>query len=85
MFQLFTIIGCYSTKDLITNVLGGLIGYFLYKLLYRDNDAKVIKILNICSFVVVIVLFPVVVYAIVNTNNHFDYYLNIVLKAKELM
>lgn len=78
MFQLFTIIGCYSTKDLITNVLGGLMGYFLYKLIYKENQPIRNMILNICSCLVIIVIIPLTVYAVVNTIKCFDYYLEII-------
>lgn len=78
MFQLFSAIGCYSTKDLITNVLGGLMGYFLYKLIYKENQPIRNMILNICSCLVIIVIIPLTVYAVVNTIKCFDYYLEII-------
>lgn len=81
MFQLFSAIGCYSTKDLITNVLGGIFGFLLYKILYKENQSIRYIILNICSCLVIIAILPIAIYAVVNTCKCFDYYLNVISKT----
>ena len=81
MFQLFSAIGCYSTKDLITNVLGGIFGFLLYKILYKENQSIRYIILNICSCLVIIAILPIAIYGVVNTCKCFDYYLNVISKT----
>lgn len=76
IFQLFSLIGSFQTEDLILNVLGSIIGFLFYKLLFK-NQALRLKILNICSLVVIGVCIPIIVYAVVNTIKNFDIYIAI--------
>ena len=77
VFQLFTLMGSYQSEDLIVNTLGGIIGYLIYKLIYKDTPRRIL-IFNIISLVVLILIVPVVIYAIVNTILNFDLYISIV-------
>ena len=77
VFQLFTLMGSYQSEDLIVNTLGGIIGYLIYKLIYKDTPRRMC-VFNIISLVVLILIVPVVIYAIVNTILNFDLYISIV-------
>ena len=77
VFQLFTLMGSYQSEDLIVNTLGGIIGYLLYKLIYKDTPRRML-ILNIISLVVIVMAIPVVIYATINTIINFDLYISIV-------
>ena len=78
LFQLFSLIGSFSTKDLITNTIGGILGYLICLLIYKkENSILKIKILNILSIIVIILFIPVVLYAIINTIKHLDLYIKI--------
>lgn len=72
LFQLFTGIGGFDVTDLMTNTLGGFLGLWLYKVAFSKISDHVI---NRMSFVVNIIFVPVAVFAIINTVNHFDYYI----------
>ncbi|MBQ9783985.1 MAG: VanZ family protein [Clostridia bacterium] len=76
-FQLFSLIGMFSTMDLITNTLGGILGYLIYKLIYKESR---LIILNVLSIVVIIIAIPLTIYAIINTINNIDVYLDLILK-----
>lgn len=81
-FQLFSLIGSFSTKDLITNVLGSIIGYFIYRLMYKkENSQRKIKIYNVISTIVVVILFFIVVYAIYNTILNIDLYISVIKRT----
>lgn len=82
IFQLFSLIGSFSTKDVITNTLGGLIGYFVCKIIIKEhNSTTKIKILNIISIIVIILFIPVVIYAVLNTVKYIDLYIDILKRA----
>lgn len=79
LFQLITIIGSFSTKDIITNTIGGIFGYFINRIIYKENNSiNKIKVLNIISTVVLIIFIPLTIYAVFNTMKHFEFYLNII-------
>lgn len=78
VFQLFTLLGGGSTKDLITNTFGSLLGCFIGKKLYSDSR---IKVFNICSIVVLIIAIPILVYAIVNTVINMETYIGVLLRT----
>ena len=63
-FQLFTGIGCFATTDLILNALGGVIGMWLYHVVYpkmkQTTIDKIVKILCIPAL-------PLALVAIVQT------------------
>ena len=82
IFQLFSLIGSFSTKDLITNVLGSIIGYFIYRLMYKKENSQLkIKIYNVISTIVVVILFFIVVYAIYNTILNIDLYIGVIKRT----
>ena len=81
LFQLFTIIGSFTLQDLMTNVIGGIIGYLVYKLLFIKKVSKLRTIiLNVLSIVVIIVFVPILLYGIINTIKHFDFYIDILTR-----
>lgn len=77
VFQLFTLMGSFQSEDLIVNTLGGIIGYLIYRGIYKHTPIR-ICVFNIISLVVLIVIVPVVVYAIINTILNFELYISIV-------
>lgn len=81
IFQLFSLIGAFSFIDLITNLLGGILGYLIYKLisLIKTNESK-IMIANILSFLIIIAFIPVVVFALINTIKNSNLYLDILYR-----
>ena len=81
LFQLLTIIGSFTLQDLMTNLVGGIIGYLLYKLLFIKKVSKLRTIiLNVLSIVAIIVFVPILLYGIVNTIKHFDFYIDILTR-----
>ena len=76
IFQLFSSIGSFSSKDLITNTLGGIIGYILYRIIYKKNNIR-IMILNIISIIFIVLILPIVIYALINTIKNIEFYINI--------
>ena len=56
--QLFTICGNPATEDLITNVLGGMIGFLIYRLFFGRLSTKmatrIMVFANVCLFITVI-------------------------------
>ena len=80
-FQLFSLLGSFSTKDLITNLLGSVLGYLLYRLIYKEQNGKIkLLILNVASLAVIFIVAPIFVYAIVNTVKNFDIYVDVILR-----
>ena len=77
LIQLATMIGGFSFLDLVTNTIGGIIGYFVYKLIYNESR---VKGLNIISVIVSIIAIPIAVFAIYNTAINIDFYIDIVLR-----
>lgn len=81
IIQLYTLLGSLQTEDLIINLVGTLLGYLLYKLIYKKNNGIVrLTILNILSIIALIASAIVGIYAIINTANQFDLYLDIVAR-----
>lgn len=81
LFQLFTVIGAFTIHDLITNVTGGIIGYLVYKLIFIKKESKQrTTILNVISIIGIIVFVPILLYAIINTIKHFDFYIDILTR-----
>ena len=82
IFQLFSLIGSFSTKDLITNVLGSIIGYFIYRLMYKKENSQLkLKVYNVISTIVVVILIFICVYAIYNTILNIDLYISIIKRT----
>ena len=85
LFQLFSLLGSFETKDFITNVLGAFIGYLLYKLIYKnENSRKKLIILNIISSVGILVFGLVLIYAIKNTIDNFEIYIEVITRRLEV-
>lgn len=79
MLQLVTHIGCFAAIDLVCNTLGGLLGWCLFKLIYR-NKPKHTKVLSVVSIVMLVALVPLALYALIKTATMFDFYLDILLR-----
>lgn len=70
--QLFTGFGGCSVLDLVSNTIGGYIGILFY--IYNNNRLTTKK-LNIIYIVVIVIFFPISIYAIINTINHWYLYI----------
>lgn len=82
VFQLFSLIGSFSTKDIITNTIGGIFGYFVCRLIIKKNNSITkIKILNIISIIVIIAFMPIIIYAVLNTLKHLHLYIDILKRT----
>ena len=77
LIQFATMIGGFSYLDLITNVIGGILGYFAYRIIYRETR---IRILNAISIVFVSLAAPIAILAIVSTIANIDFYVDVVLR-----
>lgn len=77
LIQLATMIGGFSFLDLVTNTIGGIAGYFAYKLIYNESR---VKVLNIISVIVSIIALPIAIYAIYNAAINIDFYIDVVLR-----
>jgi len=72
LIQLFTLIGGFSSNDLIGNTLGYFIGYMLYRIFIQNLNKSSITILNM---IVIITLLPIIIYMIINTISNIDIYI----------
>ena len=70
-FQLVVGLGGFEFLDIATNMIGGCLGCFIFKSLKPCTSNKII---NFISLTITIIFLPVVLYAIVNTAIHYDYY-----------
>ena len=77
LIQLATMIGGFSYLDIITNVTGGIIGYFIYRILYSE---KRIHNLSIASVIVLSLIAPIAVFSIINTALNIEFYVDVVLR-----
>lgn len=78
VFQLFSLVGAFASKDLITNVLGAILGYLIFRLIYKKNNGVIrLTILNVLSIFVVITFVPIAIFAIVNTIQDIEIYIEI--------
>ena len=73
MLQLISLIGCFGAIDLVTNTLGGLIGWGLFKLVEK-SVTKHPKGWSIASIVVIVLALPIAIYALVGTIKIADVY-----------
>lgn len=77
-FQLFSLIGSFTTQDFITNICGGILGYLMFRLMfYKGFTERKLMILNIVSIVAIVVFTPILIYAIINTIKNIDIYIKI--------
>jgi glycopeptide antibiotics resistance protein len=77
ILQIITILGGGSTKDVITNTLGTIIGSIIFKKIYND---KSIKAYNICSIIVLTIITPIVIFIFINTMKNISVYINVLLR-----
>ena len=77
--QLISNIGCFEAMDILTNTLGGFFGYVIFKLIYKDTEER-IRVLKVVSCVMLIILTALVFYALTNTVNMLDFYLDVLLR-----
>lgn len=79
LVQLFTLIGSFAVQDFITNITGGLIGFIVYTLIFINGlQPKKILILNVLSIILITLFLPLLLYAVINTINCFDIYIDII-------
>ena len=82
IIQLFTLLGSFQSEDLILNLFGGFLGYFIYRLLYKKhNSEKRIISLNVVSLFFMIVLIPIAISAFIKTIDMIDLYIDIITKT----
>ena len=77
LIQFATMIGGFSYLDLITNVIGGVAGYFAYSIIYREER---IRSLNVISIVSLSLTTPIAILAIISTTANIDFYIDVVLR-----
>jgi glycopeptide antibiotics resistance protein len=81
LFQLFSLIGSFATKDVITNMFGSFLGYLFCRIIYRkENSGAKLIVLNVISVVAILVFCPILIYAVVNTASNFDVYVDVLLR-----
>ena len=81
IIQLYTLLGSLQTEDLIINLLGTLLGYLLYRLIYKKKNGIVrLTVLNVISIITLIAFAALSIYAIINTTKQFDLYMDIVAR-----
>ena len=78
IIQLFTLLGSFQTEDLILNLFSGLLGYLIYKIIYKEKN---IKVLNILSLISIIILTPILIYGVINTINMIDVYIDVITRS----
>ena len=78
IIQLFSLLGSFQTEDLILNTFSGLLGYIIYKIIYKEKN---IKVLNILSLICIIILTPILIYGVINTINMIDVYINVITRS----
>ena len=78
IIQLFSLLGSFQTEDLILNTFSGLLGYIIYKIIYKEKN---IKVLNILSLICIIILTPILIYGVINTINMIDVYINVITSS----
>ena len=78
IIQLFSLLGSFQTEDLILNTFSGLLGYIIYKIIYKEKN---IKVLNILFLICIIILTPILIYGVINTINMIDVYINVITRS----
>lgn len=77
--QLVTHIGCFTAIDLVTNALGALIGYAVYRLIYKRTPKRQ-AVLSIISVLMLPVLLILVGFAVARTAGMLDFYRDVLLR-----
>ena len=78
IIQLFSLLGSFQTEDLILNLFSGLLGYIIYKIIYKEKN---IKVLNILSLICIIILTPILIYGVINTINMIYVYIDVITRS----
>ena len=78
--QLVTNIGCFSAIDIVDNTLGGLVGWGIFKLIYKQTPKR-LKTLSVVSIVTLAIAVPLAIFALVKTISMWDFYLAILTKT----
>ncbi len=76
-FQLFSLIGTFGSKDLITNTFGAALGFGIYKFIYTEKRTR---FLSICSCVIILIALPITIYAIINSFQNLNGYLDLIFR-----
>lgn len=74
LFQLYSIIGAFMLNDLLINILGGLIGCFIYILVIKKEKYNVY---NVLLLIFIVLCIASLIYLSVNFINNIDVYINI--------
>ena len=69
--QLVTVVGTFSSNDLIANTFGYFVGFLLYKLIGNKVPKTVINVVNI---LIIIVTIPFLIHVFSDTLSHFSVY-----------
>ena len=72
LVQLFSLIGGFSTNDLISNTLGYFIGYVIYRgiVIFLNKETK-----SLICFLIISILIPFITYILINTISNIDIYI----------
>lgn len=82
IIQLFLLIGTFSFNDLITNTLGGVLGYFVYLVFHKTKHIKFFMFLyNAITIILIITFTPILVYAVINTVNNIGMYKDVIFRV----
>ena len=77
LLQLFTLIGTFTSNDLITNSCGAIIGFVIYIILSKVKSEKLLKL---CAAIFAVIMLPIAVYGVVNTTIHIGEYASLILR-----
>ena len=72
LMQFLTIVGTFSTIDLIANTCGYFVGAFFFELFIKRLPSRFINYLNMT---VIAIASPIAVYGVINTVTHFTIYI----------
>ena len=75
--QFITMVGGFSYLDLVTNVIGGILGYFACLIIY---DKERIYKLNFVSIVFLIIAIPIAAFSIYSTIANISFYIDVILR-----
>lgn len=79
--QLLTLIGGFSIYDICTNIIGGIIGFGIYKLCYKLLETEKGRLgVNVVLILGILLLTPLLLFALINTVINFDIYIDILLR-----
>lgn len=78
VIQLFTLLGGFSSNDLIANTIGALIGYLTFKCLLRQKDTKIKYIISVISLIVFVLAST---FGLVNTLRYIEIYYQIITRT----